>query len=887
MSNENDSLYEPLDSCDHNSPECVSRLMCRLKRSEQQLASIRNDQEQLLRLQQWTDSKVNTLGSGRVKKTIKTHNLDQINDVRNSNSAARSAAIESMQIAGLTRPIQLSSSQSASSTVAKPTKSALNAATKNNMKSVRPVKNDESNETSARLRNLSNRLRQLQVYIEEDMLSDKRHRYADTYEEVDSDGEPEAVAAIAMLDSQLRTGTGKDNKNSQQTIKGQLKKVQNRSKLNQVDLSNGKHCNRSGKTNVRLQQAQQVTRQQAAAQSILDRYEADGSEEEEDAILNSNRQAAANAFVQSLAKHQSIGAGGPRDTQKLDFSDLEPQKYLKRSDQNINRLSDRPVPLFPINANGNAFVFSESQTNPLLTSQQLLNCVLQQNVTLLQQQQALLVMCQRLQCQLLGYEQNPLLNAPFASTLPTGSLFAAQTGNGVQHPINSNGMFSAPEMWSNQRLPQSPNDSMHASTPLLGNQSDSVFKSGITLNNQVAPGIRANNFVDNFRSQSRHNQLNGSHKSNQSRVTQINNSNRGACSHSDRTGESNGNGLMGNSNAGMSNSVVIEEPTVHSSPFSSIASSADRASSGKLRADSDSSKKMVNLSNRDVFAHQPTAAQITLLYEMLQKLLDEKKDVGLMKSQIGSKSESVSFDEPIVAAAVNDVIACADLNETLAKTLSVNIQKGRSKQQISPLLSLPGATNNLRKVPRNADPSMVEHQLVVGTQYTRPLMAADGQSCEAGATVPAPALGTASAAILTSSSVHSNSSPVPNGKHLQYLHRPEVTGAPRSFVARPVAELSNGADNDCRAEADDDEEEDEEEEDLDDETDEQQTHQMTESDTQTDDLNLVNVSFVDSPNPPPEVSNRRLDLQFEPQIVSSVVSSVNEIRLSGDGEQGL
>lgn len=917
MSNENDSLNELLESCDHNSPECVSRLLNRLKQSEKQLASIRNDQEQLLRLQQWTEGKVNMLSNGRSKKTTpKTHNLNQINNVR-------AAVIDSGHVADapfntnpMTSCVDRSSMPSNSSSVVKhghqhgkSFKSVVSSSNPINPKG-RSLINDRSNETAACLRNLSHSLQQLQMYIEQDMLTDPTSQAHETVEQSDSDNVDEPMRAISIFrDNQLRIDCRQPNAVAQHATR--LKKVQNRSKLNLNDVNFGKLCNRTSKANVRPD-AQQVSRTQqqplqpsnSIRSMLIDRYEADGSEEE-DTIINGNRQnVAANAFVQSFGKHRS-GTSSSRNqtTSKIDFNDLAPQKYLKRSDQNINRLVERPAALSfpmanPISSSSSAFAFPDSQVNPLLTSQQLLNCVLQQNVTLLQQQQALLIMCQRLQCQLLGYEQpatgSHMRNTAYTSQMsgtnsvhfngePSGPASGLLIG---QHPHQHHQMSNVScELWANSRLTQSPNDSLHASTPLLGPANDSVFKASATLNNQVAPGQRANNFVDNFRSQSRHNQLNGGYKSNQGR-----NNNRASESIStggvintqitNCTRLPSSNGLTSCHTAG---AVSIEEHV--QSPFSSLGSSAGAVSNSKFHSgDTDSGKKCTN---REVFAQQPSAAQITLLYEMLQKLLDEKKDTGgAVKAENG-----ISFDEPMVGVATADVNGVgADLGDALVKSFGSVVAKGRSKKQISPLLAMSAAPpgNACRnKVSRTGDSSMMtDHSsmVVVGTQYTRPLMAADGQSCEP-ASLP-PSVGALSG---SAASAATN----------LYLTRPELLAgsAARSFVTRPVAsERCASTDNDRRPEAsqhqntavdEEEDDDDDEEEELDEETDEQQGLGLTESDVQPDDLNVVNVSFVDSPSATTELTARRLDLHFEAQIVNPAVSPVNEIRLSGDGEQGL
>ena len=634
------------------------------------------------------------------------------------------------------------------------------------------------------------------------------------------------------------------------------------------------------------------------------------------------------------SQHSNDGPKLTRDKNRNDidhdsrtkyFEDFEPCKYFKRSDQNINRISvknsglagsimhaeldtnllkEHVVTFFQtrFNSSLNTLQNQSVSTNPILATQQLINSILNQNGQLLHHQQSLLVWFQELQWKLILSSKEEMQPAD-PILFPTCS----SRSNGDEDLLE-------------QFLPWE-------STPFVFRNAfqTSSNHQKRTLNNQIEPGTRANNFWDNFKSQSRQNQLTNFPKNceGQSSV-QINRPKL--------------NSMCETVGENMNVAEIISSPSLSSS---SSGNRFQKMNTAKKLPNSRANKSS-NMSANDSFEKQPKVNQIYLLYEMLEKLIDEKHDRKPSKSSTmklhgktnspktfaerdkckmstvcgeeinnfndlknessvdaihSSMTSTRSFTQSLHNGAngvnglnVSNVVNCAVpslsavsnsiLNSStncmgcsksvqmtaLSKSCGSARKKFRNKKQIDDLSS-------------NSISELIDNKLV-SNETVRPLMAADGQSSEVVAVSTTSGLSSTNPTMISSntSSASNAVSSATNGTH-HFLTRPPITGASRSYAKR-TAEDSSGSDVDDDAEEEDGDDEDE----ISD-----SSVLMAIAEQPAEELKRVSVSFGDNSTvcEKSALVEHRLGLDFESGIGTSVVSTGSEVRLSGDGEQGL
>ena len=518
--------------------------------------------------------------------------------------------------------------------------------------------------------------------------------------------------------------------------------------------------------------------------------------------------------------------------------------------------------------NGNHNIGSNvqnSSNNPNnYMNNQFFHLMLLQNYQILQQQQMLLLWLQQQQQQNQGIPVQPM---------PDPSAQRMQNHN--SHPY-MNGTHNA--------MPSMAQNSIQFRNSIRNNESNAHPMTA--LNNQVVPGVRANNYYDNFKSYSRPNKLTAS-------------ANRKANENLLMAQNQMVSPLMAGDQQMVHNANHYQEPNPLS-PNSSMmrqqfghkAANAGHGSHGSHCVEH--VEKQQNLPQfNDLIANKvfnSESGNFAALFSMLEKLI-ETDDKYKIKSVPKKKSTNlvISSDNEEEYGAVGGV-GVSNVSNQISPEESIEGSNkpqtsGSNRSQHNPNMSvplhIPASSGAIRKKPRNHEilelSSKAENSegfgksLVNGSELIRPLMAAEGRSCETG--------------IVNSAPTQSQKGP----SHQILSVRPPTTGAPPYDCD---SDASNASSDDELAEAD------------------QTVTELIAAEPEVSHINSnINANPMNTVTAPtntlsaqaPEPSHRssKEDVSVTNDILAEeeeddeednlLTDETNEggIRLSGDGEQGL
>ena len=406
------------------------------------------------------------------------------------------------------------------------------------------------------------------------------------------------------------------------------------------------------------------------------------------------------------------------------------------------------------------------------------------------------------------------------------------------------------------------------SNSLLSNQhnqlnSRPLEREQITLNNQVVPGVRANNYWDNFKSHTRQNKLSTSSNN----VLTINKSNENLISNHH-------NHLLQGLNS--LNASLLESTTNQEVASTSNRNQAKSANSSHYIQEN--VEKQQNLPINDIlglkhFGSQLDSNHIASLYSMLEKLLENdencdsklpmrKKSLNLVASKNSEEEEDDDDDDNVVENEEGAVGGLSTSNYSHEDDVNENrcplIPQQTSSRTHIPVtmpLHISPSSGAIRKKPRNQEilelnsrTDLNETIISNTSENIRPLMPAEGRPSEN---------------ILTNKS---NNSPQTNQV---LLIRPPITGAPGYSDNDDNSSLST---DDDLVEAD-------------------QTAVADTINAEPEAIlnnNISNLNIQDNQRIKEELNIPvENDEDDEEERLLGVRSNESAIRLSGDGEQGL
>jgi hypothetical protein len=377
------------------------------------------------------------------------------------------------------------------------------------------------------------------------------------------------------------------------------------------------------------------------------------------------------------------------------------------------------------NTNINTNTNNSNNNNNYINNQQFFHLMLLQNYQIMQQQQMLLLWLQQQQ-----QPQQPL-----------------------HQPHNPHHYFNVRQ----SNISSIPQNSLHyRNSTLNSSRNNDVNAHNVTaaLNNQVVPGVRANNYWDNFKSYSRQNKLSTS-------------TNTGVNTNNISSMKGNENLLTAN-NQMVSPIIGTDQQIIHNanqcqdlntlSPSATLLRHSYKAANASHVQCVEHVEKQQNLPlNDSIHCKQTHSPQIdsnnfAALFSMLEKLI-ENDEKYVTKSATKKKATNlvITADNEEDCGAVGGIGPTNVVNnQTIAeesidsKSLCASQPTQSSRTQLSanlPIpLHIPASSGAIRKKPRNQEilelTSKAENSdsfglsLVNGSEMIRPLMPAEGRSSE-------------------------------------------------------------------------------------------------------------------------------------------------------------
>lgn len=439
--------------------------------------------------------------------------------------------------------------------------------------------------------------------------------------------------------------------------------------------------------------------------------------------------------------------------------------------------------------NGNHNISSNvlnSANNPnTYMNNQFFHLMLLQNYQILQQQQMLLLWLQQQQQQQQHSQSLPLQPMPDPST--------QRMQNHDSHAFMNDRHRPMPSMAQNP---------IHFRNTNTIRNNESNVNPMTALNNQVVPGVRANNYWDNFKSYSRQNKLSASANRKTNENLLITQNQMVSPLMTDQQMVHNTNHYQPplashDPNALSPNSSLMRPQYGHK------AANAGHGSHGSHC--SEHFEKQQNLPQiNDLIANKvfnSDGNNFAALFSMLEKLIetdDKYKTKSVPKKKSTNLVLSSDNDEEYgavggvgVSNVSNQISPEESIDSSNKSQTSSGVNRCQHNTNMSVPLHIPASSGAIRKKPRNHEilelSSKAENSdsygkcLVNGSELIRPLMAAEGRSSEAG-------------------TANSGPSPPQKGPSHQMLSvRPPTTGAPPYDCD---SDASNASSDDQLAEAD-------------------------------------------------------------------------------------
>ncbi|KAI1293786.1 putative aconitate hydratase, mitochondrial [Halotydeus destructor] len=726
------------------SPENLKNLLLKLKESEDKLSSLQLEQNRLLSLQKRAESKLSEMS--RMKRTLETESR-QLDDSRREQSSTENVAVALGIQQSISRPDPLAEMTSRLRLLKEKFDDAVRTdnTAQNELSEAGDEEDDPTLDVQAQIGNVYAQVelqkrRSLEMKLKELQKTKQRN---DILNEMQSHGNETRPRVTRVSQNSNRTQYRYEADGSEEDEVRPLPQTRS-------DLVAGKYRELEV-TETRLKQLESLMQ-------LIEQHESVSTADGPSTLGRSNRKMSNEdlaATVPSL--HPPLLRQGLTTDAKRRAEPL--QSYTDRSGFASNGHTRTPssvssdhlnmVPAFPVNgftgppsqdggyssvslppafAFGDQFIKTmqnnmdsmtsvfENQLNPqsAMANNQMFYLMMMQNHQIMQQQQMLMYWIQ---------QQNLLIQSRLNSSL--------QNQNHEQ-PDNAN-IYQ----------PQQSFPSQDTSTPLSHTRSQnreerSLTESATALNNQVAPGVRANNYWDNFKSNSRQNQL------------------------STMNGTSNGRPL--------------DNPfTNHTAfPASLLNNGSGQANANCMHR---RPKKAANASQRnsesEKIQNAPTTDEVksidlSTLYSVLEKFVSDD-------TKLKSKPNNCLPSLEVEGAVGGEAVTASDLADQFH-----SLVRNGAPLHISP------STGAIRKKPRNQETEAkhtVKDEPLPASESVRPLMAAEGRSSENRAALAMP------------------SGAAQNGQASSHmlLKRPPTTGA--NGRDEPEDDTSSSTDDDL-AEAD-------------------------------------------------------------------------------------
>ena len=433
------------------------------------------------------------------------------------------------------------------------------------------------------------------------------------------------------------------------------------------------------------------------------------------------------------------------DSMRSQFENMFPALENQLTNGNININQN----LNPNNQNSgnssNNYINNQNSGNGSnnYINNQFFHLMVLQNYQILQQQQMLLLWLQQQQ----NHCQSPHLSHP--QPIPEPQRLQSHNPHHYMNGRQTN-------------ITSIPQNSIHYRNTTLSSvrNNDSNGHNMTALNNQVVPGVRANNYWDNFKSYSRQNKLSAS----ANRKTNENLS----VGHNQMVSPilTTDQQIIQNTNQCPDLNSLSPNSTLVRHPFGLKAANASHVTHGQCAEHVEKQQNLPQFNemtaNKTIHSQHSDGNNFAALFSMLEKLIEnddkysskcvpKKKSTNLVMTS-DNEEECGAVGGVGVTNIVNNQISSEESTESANNTKSSQQSSGSSRCSMSANMSIPlhipASSGAIRKKPRNQEilelSSKTENSesftksSVNSSELIRPLMAAEGRSCETGLTNTGP-----------------------------------------------------------------------------------------------------------------------------------------------------